>query len=76
MLVQLVEYHAQVNAVSKGLLERTMNAFVADITAEALRCFRQIRGFGMGGMLRVSTPLDVVIRNAHRVSVEHSLGNA
>ncbi|KAG9001171.1 hypothetical protein FRB93_012253 [Tulasnella sp. JGI-2019a] len=58
MLVQLVEYHAQVNSVSKGLLERTMNAFVTDITAEALRCFRQIRGFGMGGMLRATLEIE------------------
>ncbi|KAG8889358.1 hypothetical protein FRB98_004642 [Tulasnella sp. 332] len=60
MLVQLVEYHAQVNAVSKALLERTMNAFVADITTEALRCFRQIRGFGMGGMLRATLEIEFI----------------
>lgn len=51
----LVGVHAQVNSAAAPLLERTLNALVEDIADEALRCFRQVNRFGMGGMLRVST---------------------
>jgi exocyst complex component 2 len=44
--------------VAEPLLDRTLNALVEDLAEEALRCFRQVKRFGMGGMLRVSTALD------------------
>lgn len=50
----LVGVHAQVSAAAAPLLERTLNALVEDVAEEALRCFRQVKRFGMGGMLRVS----------------------
>lgn len=50
----LVGVHAQVTSAAAPLLERTLNALVEDIAEEALRCFRQVKRFGMGGMLRVS----------------------
>lgn len=49
----LVTIHAQVNAAAAPSLERTLNALVEDVAEEALRCFRQVNKFGMGGMLRV-----------------------
>lgn len=53
LLMYLVGVHAQVTAAAGPLLERTLNALVEDIADEALRCFRQVKRFGMGGMLRV-----------------------
>ena len=55
ILIYLVGVHAQVSAAAAPLLERTLNALVEDIADEALRCFRQVKKFGMGGMLRVRT---------------------
>lgn len=54
ILMFLVGVHAQVSAAAAPLLERTLNALVEDVAEEALRCFRQVKRFGMGGMLRVS----------------------
>lgn len=53
----LVGVHAQVSAAAPLLLERTLNALVEDVAEEALRCFRQVKKFGMGGMLRVRPSL-------------------
>jgi hypothetical protein len=50
----LVGVHSQVSAAAAPLLERTLNALVESVAEEALRCFRQVKKFGMGGMLRVS----------------------
>lgn len=55
LLMTLVGIHAQVTAAAAPLLERTLNALVEDIVEEALRCFRQVKKFGMGGMLRVGS---------------------
>ena len=53
-LMYLVGVHAQVSSAAEPLLERMLNALVEDLAKEALRCFRQVKRFGMGGMLRVS----------------------
>lgn len=53
ILMYLVDVHAQVSAAAAPLIERTLNALVEDVVSEALRCFRQVKKFGMGGMLRV-----------------------
>lgn len=53
-LMYLVSAHAQVSNVAELLLDRTLNALVEDLAEEALHCFRQVKRFGMGGMLRVS----------------------
>lgn len=55
-LMYLVEVHAHVSSVAKPLLDRTLNALVEEVADEALRCFRQVQRFGMGGMLRVRNP--------------------
>jgi exocyst complex component 2 len=52
-LMYLVEVHAQVSEVAPPLLDRTLNALVESLVEEALRCFKQVKRFGMGGMLRV-----------------------
>src|SRR6266566_698961 len=52
-LLYLVGVHAQVNEVTPPLLDRMLNALVESLVEEALRCFMQIKRFGMGGMLRV-----------------------
>lgn len=52
-LMFLVGVHAQVSSAAAPLLDRTLNALVEDLAQEALRCFRQVKRFGMGGMLRV-----------------------
>lgn len=53
-LMYLVKIHAQVSSVSEQLVERTICSLVDDLSEEALRCFKQVKRFGMGGMLRVS----------------------
>ena len=50
----LVSVHAHVSTVAKPLLERTLNSLIEDLVEEALACFKQVRRFGMGGMLRVN----------------------
>ncbi|KAG8978244.1 hypothetical protein FRB90_008536, partial [Tulasnella sp. 427] len=60
MLLRMVDYHSKVSAVSKTLLERTMTTLVADLTSEALKCFKQIRKFGMGGMLRATLEIEFI----------------
>lgn len=52
-LMYLVGVHAQVSNVVPPLLDRTLNALVESLAEEALRCFKQVKRFGMGGMLRV-----------------------
>lgn len=52
-LMALVVVHAQVCSVAESLLDRTLNILVEDLAGEALRCIRQVKRFGMGGMLRV-----------------------
>jgi len=49
----LVGVHAQVTSVAEGLLERTLNFLAEELADEALRSFKQVKRFGMGGMLRV-----------------------
>ena len=60
-LIAIVSIHAQVCSIVEHLLDRTLNAIVEEVATEALRCFRQVKRFGMGGMLRVCLPLSPVI---------------
>ncbi|KAF8512663.1 exocyst complex component Sec5-domain-containing protein [Hysterangium stoloniferum] len=57
-LVYLVGVHAHVSMVAKSLLERTLNSLIADLVNEALSCFKQVRRFGMGGMLRATLEIE------------------
>lgn len=54
LLMYLVTIHAQISTVSESLLDRALTYIVSQLAEEALRCFRQVKRFGMGGMLRVS----------------------
>jgi hypothetical protein len=55
-LMYLVGVHAQVSSAAPNLLDRALGALVDDLAEECLGCFRQVRRFGMGGMLRVGIP--------------------
>ena len=55
VLLFLISVHAQVTSAADGLLERTLAILVEALADEALKCFRQVKKFGMGGMLRVRT---------------------
>ncbi|KAH9897042.1 exocyst complex component Sec5-domain-containing protein [Cubamyces lactineus] len=65
-LMFLVGVHAQVSAAAAPLLERTLNALVEDVAEEALRCFRQVRRFGMGGMLRATLEIEFMHQTLSR----------
>jgi exocyst complex component 2 len=52
-LIYLVGVHAQINAAAPPLLERILTTLVNGVATEALTSFKQVRRFGMGGMLRV-----------------------
>ena len=60
-LIFLVGVHAQVCKIAEPLLDRTLNTLVEELAAEALQCFRQVKCFGMGGMLqvRICDPLPI-----------------
>ncbi|KAF8699849.1 Exocyst complex component Sec5, partial [Rhizoctonia solani] len=51
-LTYLVQIHAQISEVARPVLDRTLNAIVDQIVQDALGFFRQVKRFGMGGMLR------------------------
>ncbi|KAF9226332.1 hypothetical protein BS17DRAFT_698632 [Gyrodon lividus] len=57
-LMTLVEIHAQISRIAEGLLERVLHALVEDVAEEALRSFRQVKRFGMGGMLRATLEIE------------------
>ncbi|KAI0674523.1 exocyst complex component Sec5-domain-containing protein [Trametes maxima] len=65
-LMFLVGIHAQVSAAAAPLLERTLNALVEDVAEEALRCFRQVKRFGMGGMLRATLEIEFMHQTLSR----------
>ena len=52
-LMFIVEVHAQVCKIAEPLLDRILHTLIEELAAEALRCFRQVRRFGTGGMLQV-----------------------
>ena len=75
LLMYLVGVHAQVTSAAAPLLERTLNALVEDIAEEALRCFRQVKRFGMGGMLRVSPVVSLVLHNNNVGGAKHTISS-
>lgn len=62
----LVGVHAQVSSAAPPLLERTLNALVEDVAEEALRCFKQVKRFGMGGMLRATLEIEFLHQTVTR----------
>ncbi|KAF8970220.1 exocyst complex component Sec5-domain-containing protein [Flammula alnicola] len=57
-LMSLVGVHAQVCSIAEALLDRTLCCLVDELASEALRCFRQVKRFGMGGMLRATLEIE------------------
>ncbi|KAJ7057829.1 exocyst complex component sec5 [Mycena amicta] len=57
-LIYLVTVHAQVSAISDGLLSRTLTTLIDSLAAEALASFKKIPRFGMGGMLRATLEIE------------------
>lgn len=49
----LVRVHADVSSVAEPVVDRMLHTLVDDLAEVALTCFKQVRKFGMGGMLRV-----------------------
>ncbi|KAG8825992.1 hypothetical protein FRC18_010152 [Serendipita sp. 400] len=58
ILMYLVGVHAEVSAIAKSLLERTLTTLIIETVNEALECFKQIKKFGMGGMLRATLEIE------------------
>ncbi|KAH9171067.1 exocyst complex component Sec5-domain-containing protein [Lactarius sanguifluus] len=65
-LMYLVGVHAQVSDVAPPLLDRTLNALVESLAEEALRCFKQVKRFGMGGMLRATLEIEFMHQTLSR----------
>ncbi|KAJ3813086.1 exocyst complex component sec5 [Lentinula aff. lateritia] len=57
-LMYLVGVHAQITSVADVVLERTLNYLAEALAEEALRCFMQVKRFGMGGMLRATLEIE------------------
>ncbi|KIY47316.1 hypothetical protein FISHEDRAFT_74769 [Fistulina hepatica ATCC 64428] len=57
-LMFLVGVHAEVTRVAEPLLERVFTYLVDELSNEAHRCFRQVKRFGMGGMLRATLEIE------------------
>ncbi|KAI0065245.1 hypothetical protein BV25DRAFT_1822396 [Artomyces pyxidatus] len=65
-LMYLVGVHAQVSSAAAPLLDRTLNSLVESLADEALRCFRQVKRFGMGGMLRATLEIEFMHQTLSR----------
>ncbi|KAF8273712.1 exocyst complex component Sec5-domain-containing protein [Lactarius quietus] len=65
-LMYLVGVHAQVSDVAPPLLDRTLNALVESLAEEALLCFKQVKRFGMGGMLRATLEIEFMHQTLSR----------
>ncbi|EIN08849.1 hypothetical protein PUNSTDRAFT_143551 [Punctularia strigosozonata HHB-11173 SS5] len=65
-LMYLVSVHAQVSSTAPPQLERIINALVEDMADEALMCFKQVKRFGMGGMLRATLEIEFLHQTVSR----------
>jgi len=65
-LMYLVGVHAQVSQVAPPLLDRALNVLVESLVEEALRCFKQVKRFGMGGMLRATLEIEFMHQTLSR----------
>ncbi|KAI9508088.1 exocyst complex component Sec5-domain-containing protein [Russula earlei] len=65
-LMYLVGVHAQISEVAPPLLDRALNALVDSLVEEALKCFRQVKRFGMGGMLRATLEIEFMHQTLSR----------
>ncbi|KAL4267857.1 Exocyst complex component SEC5 [Pleurotus pulmonarius] len=74
-LMYLVKIHAQVSGVSEQLVERTICSLVDDLSEEALRCFKQVKRFGMGGMLRATLEIEFMHQTLTRYAYARRAGD-
>ncbi|CAA7268400.1 unnamed protein product [Cyclocybe aegerita] len=70
----LVEVHAQVCNVASNLLDRTLNALLDELVAEAGRCFSQIKRFGTGGLLIAVMELTFISKSLGHYGPETAAG--
>ncbi|KAI0305323.1 exocyst complex component Sec5-domain-containing protein [Multifurca ochricompacta] len=52
--------------IAPPLLDRTLNALVESLAEEALQCFKQVKRFGMGGMLRATLEIEFMHQTLSR----------
>ncbi|KAG2003313.1 hypothetical protein CC2G_003924 [Coprinopsis cinerea AmutBmut pab1-1] len=71
-LMYLVDVHAQVCEAAEPLLPRTLNLLVEELASEALHCFRQVKRFGMGGMLRATLEIEFMHQTLGRYVTPHA----
>lgn len=57
-LLSLVLIHAQITAIARSLVTRTVGALVEEVAKHALACFSQVKSFGMGGMLQATLEME------------------
>ncbi|KAK0529701.1 Exocyst complex component S5 [Tilletia horrida] len=59
-LLALVQVHAQVRAVAKPLVNRTITALLEQLAQVTYECFMEVPRFGMGGMLQATLEIEFV----------------
>ena len=57
-LLSLVMVHAQITAIARSLVTRTIGSLVEEVAKHALSCFSKVRSFGMGGMLQATLEME------------------
>ncbi|KAK0556825.1 Exocyst complex component S5 [Tilletia horrida] len=59
-LLALVQVHAQVRAVAKPLVNRTITALLEQLAEVTYECFSEVPMFGMGGMLQATLGIEFI----------------
>ncbi|KAE8268288.1 hypothetical protein A4X09_0g4054 [Tilletia walkeri] len=59
-LLAMVQVHAQVRAVAKPLVNRTITALLEQLAEVTYECFMEVPRFGMGGMLQATLEIEFV----------------
>ena len=50
--------HAQITAIARSLVTRTIGSLVEEVAKHALSSFSQVQSFGMGGMLQATLEME------------------
>jgi exocyst complex component 2 len=59
-LLSLVVVHAQISEIAPPLVFRALSALLINIAQDCLRCFQEVKRFGMGGMLQVTLDMELM----------------
>ncbi|KAG0296297.1 hypothetical protein BGZ96_009837 [Linnemannia gamsii] len=59
-LLSLVVVHAQISEIAPPLVSRALSALLINIAQDCLRCFQEVKRFGMGGMLQVTLDMELM----------------